>query len=183
MVLVIDEAQNLTAAVLEQVRLISNLETDTDKLIQIILAGQPELARLLQKTELRQINQRIALRYHLRPLGRQETKAYIEHRIAIAGREGRVSFTPAAIVWLYRYSRGTPRLINILCDRALLIGYTENRRKISARIVTLAFKDVMLKPITSVSPPCLVECRPHCSGHGGQPVGSPLRNQSIHRQG
>lgn len=151
-VLVIDEAQNLAPDVLEQIRLISNLETETDKLIQIVLAGQPELGRLLELPELRQINQRIALRYHLRPLTREDTKAYLEHRIGIAGGRGKVFFTTAAIWWLYRYSRGTPRLINILCDRALLIGYTEDRRKISGRMLTWAFKDVMLKPALRISP-------------------------------
>jgi general secretion pathway protein A len=145
-VLVIDEAQNLTPDVLEQVRLISNLETETDKLIQIVLAGQPELARLLERPELRQINQRIALRYRLRPLDREETRGYIEHRLAVAGGRDKVTFTASARWWLHRLSRGTPRLINMLCDRALLIGYTENKRKITGRIVTWAYKDIMLKP-------------------------------------
>jgi general secretion pathway protein A len=144
-VLVIDEAQNLAPDVLEQIRMISNLETETDKLIQIILAGQPELGHLLAKPELRQINQRIALRYHLRPLNRNDAAAYIQHRLDIAGGQGKVSFTPSAINWIYRYSRGTPRLINMLCDRALLIGYTENRKSISGRIAASAFRDIMLK--------------------------------------
>jgi general secretion pathway protein A len=151
-VLIIDEAQNLAPDVLEQIRLISNLETDTAKLIQIILAGQPELGRLLEKPELRQINQRIALRYNLHPLDREDFKAYIDHRLTMAGGRGKVSITRAALGWLYRYSRGTPRLINILCDRALLIGYTEDRRKITARTFALAFRDVMLKPALRFSP-------------------------------
>lgn len=146
-VLVIDEAQNLAPDVLEQIRLISNLETETDKLIQIVLAGQPELARLLERPELRQINQRIALRYRLRPLDREDSRAYIEHRLAVAGGRDKVSFSAAARWWLYRLSRGTPRLINMLCDRALLIGYTEEKRKISGRIVSWAYKDIMLKPV------------------------------------
>jgi len=145
-VLIIDEAQNLSPELLEQVRLISNLETDTDKLIQIVLAGQPELGRLLERPELRQINQRIALRYHLHPLDREDSAAYIDHRLALAGGSDRASFSGWALRWLYHYSRGTPRLINILCDRALLVAYTEDRRKITARTVALAFRDVMLKP-------------------------------------
>lgn len=145
-VLIIDEAQNLAPDVLEQIRLISNLETDSTKLIQIVLAGQPELARLLEKPELRQINQRIALRYALHPLDREDFTAYIDHRLAMAGGRGKVAFTAAALRWLYRCSRGTPRLINILCDRALLIGYTEDRRRITGRTMALAFRDVMLKP-------------------------------------
>jgi general secretion pathway protein A len=145
-VLIIDESQNLPPALLEQVRLISNLETDTDKLIQIVLAGQPELGRILEKPELRQINQRIALRYNLHSLDQEDSRAYIKHRITTAGGGDKVSFAPGALGWLYRYSRGTPRLINILCDRALLIAYTEDRRKITCRTVALAFRDVMLKP-------------------------------------
>lgn len=151
-ILVIDEAQNLAPDVLEQIRLISNLETDTAKLIQIILAGQPELGRLLEKPELRQINQRIALRYALHPLDREDCKAYIEHRLSMAEGRGKVSFTPAALGWLYRCSRGTPRLINILCDRALLISFTEDRREITGRTVSLAFRDVMLKPASRFPP-------------------------------
>lgn len=145
-VLVIDEAQNLAPDVLEQIRLISNLETDTAKLIQIILAGQPELARLLEKPELRQINQRIALRYDIHPLDRHDFAAYIEHRLTMAGGHDKVSFTRSALNRLYRYSRGTPRLINILSDRALLVAYTKGERKITARTMALAFRDVMLTP-------------------------------------
>ncbi len=155
-VLVIDEAQNLAPDVLEQIRLISNLETEADKLIQIVLAGQPELGRLLAKPELRQINQRIALRYHLKPLDREDSRVYIEHRLEIAGGRGKVQFTASACRWIYRYSRGTPRLINQLCDRALLIGYTENSRKITGRFATLAFRDIMLKPARPFRPLLLV---------------------------
>jgi general secretion pathway protein A len=145
-VLVIDEAQNLAPDLLEHIRLISNLETDTDKLIQIVLAGQPELGHLLEKPALRQINQRIALRYHLLPLDMEDSRAYIAHRLVMAGGRDRVYFSTGALGWLYLYSSGTPRLINILCDRALLIAYTEDRRRITSRTLALAFRDVMLKP-------------------------------------
>jgi general secretion pathway protein A len=151
-VLIIDEAQNLPPALLEQVRLISNLETNTDKLIQIVLAGQPELGQILEKPELRQINQRIAFRYNLQPMDKEDTRGYIKHRVATAGGADKVTFAPLAIGWLYRYSRGTPRLINILCDRSLLIAYTEDKRKITARTVALAFRDVMLKSSLFFSP-------------------------------
>jgi general secretion pathway protein A len=151
-VLVIDEAQNLAPDVLEQIRLISNLETETDKLIQIVLAGQPELGRLLAKPELRQLNQRIALRYHLKPLDREDSREYIDHRLEIAGGRDKVFFTAAAYRLIYRCSRGTPRLINMLCDRALLIGYTENSRKVTGRFATLAFRDIMLKPARPFRP-------------------------------
>ncbi len=139
-VLVIDEAQNLGADVLEQIRLISNLETDSDKLIQIILAGQPELLDLLRKRNLRQLNQRITVRYHLTPLDLQDTEAYINHRIDVA--EGRVVFSRRAIAKIFRYSGGLPRLINAACDRALLAGYTQEAREITGRIAAVAIGDL-----------------------------------------
>ena len=137
-VLVIDESQNLDPAVLEQIRLISNLETESDKLIQIVLAGQPELGALLARPELRQLNQRIAVRYRLKPMDMHETHAYIRHRMEVAGETGGVSFSQFAIRCIFLYTRGVPRMINILCDRALLIAYGEEQRRITARIVTTA---------------------------------------------
>ena len=131
-VLVIDEAQNLKPDVLEQIRLISNLETENDKLIQIILAGQPELGKLLKKTELRQLNQRIAVRYTLKPMNRDETGSYIRHRIEMAGDDREVSFSDRAIALIHLYSRGTPRMINILCDRALLNAYSHEQHHVAA---------------------------------------------------
>ncbi|MDD2364992.1 MAG: AAA family ATPase [Desulfuromonadaceae bacterium] len=145
-VLVIDESQNLQPAVLEQIRLISNLETDNDKLIQIILAGQPELSELLSRPELRQLNQRIAVRYRLKSMTMLETRAYIRHRMIIAGETGGVSFSMFAIRWLYLYTRGVPRMINILCDRALLIGYGDERRRITAGVVTKAIRELLNVP-------------------------------------
>jgi general secretion pathway protein A len=141
-VLVIDEAQNLEPQVLEQVRLISNLETKTDKLIQIVLAGQPELGRLLNSSALRQVAQRITVSYHLTPMDREDTKAYVEHRLEIAGDWRSASFTPQALKKVFRYSGGVPRLINILCDRALLFGYVEESREISARMVTASIAEI-----------------------------------------
>lgn len=141
-VLVIDEAQNLEPWVLEQIRLISNLETETDKLIQIVLAGQPELTRVLEQPQLRQLNQRVTVRYHLRPMDFDDTIAYIGHRLAIAGSRGAVLFTPSALKRIFRYSGGLPRLINILCDRVLLIGYTEERREITEKLVNSAITEI-----------------------------------------
>jgi general secretion pathway protein A len=141
-VLVIDEAQNLEPHVLEQVRLISNLETKTDKLIQIVLAGQPELGRLLNSSALRQVAQRITVSYHLTPMDREDTKAYIEHRLEIAGDWRAASFTPQALKKVFRYSGGVPRLINILCDRTLLFGYVEESHEISARMVNAAIAEI-----------------------------------------
>jgi general secretion pathway protein A len=145
-VLVIDEAQNLDPATLEQIRLISNLETEDDKLIQIILAGQPELEQLLSKPELRQINQRIAVRYRLSPISMDETRAYIRHRMEVAGESGGVSFSRYAIKYIYLYTRGVPRMINILCDRSLLIAYGDERRHISAGIVSRAIREILNLP-------------------------------------
>lgn len=142
--LVIDESQNLDADVLEQIRLISNLETDTQKLIQIILSGQPEFSEILRRKELRQLAQRITVSYHLRPMDNQDVRSYIQHRLIVAGFWGKSLFTSSAMRLIYRYSGGTPRLINILCDRALLVGYTEEAREIGARTVTKAHKELRL---------------------------------------
>jgi len=141
-ILLIDEAQNLTEDVLEQLRLLSNLETTTNKLIQIILVGQPELGDMLDSNELRQLSQRITLRCHLRPLTLKETKAYIRHRIRIASHKPGANFTGEAFRMVYQYSSGIPRLINILCDRALLTGFTLNRQKISGKIIRSSIKEL-----------------------------------------
>jgi len=121
-ILVVDEAQNLTPAVLEQVRLLTNLETAKQKLLQIILIGQPELRDLLARNDLRQLAQRITGRYHLEPLTSEETAHYIEHRLKVAGALGEV-FDGSAKKETFRLSQGVPRLINVICDRALLGAY------------------------------------------------------------
>lgn len=141
-VLVIDEAQNLTPSVLEQVRLLSNLETETQKLLQIVLIGQPELMQALALDELRQLNQRITARYHLQALDRNETAQYITYRLRVAGAKRRTFFTPGAVKLIYRYSRGTPRVVNALCDRALLLGYTRESREITPAIVRTAAREI-----------------------------------------
>lgn len=141
-VLVIDEAQNLSPPILEQLRLISNLETENDKLIQIVLAGQPELSAILALPELRQLNQRIAVRYRLRPMSMDESHTYIRHRMVVAGETGGVTFSPFALKCIHLYSRGLPRLINNICDRALLIGYGDERRRITAGNITRAIREI-----------------------------------------
>lgn len=142
-VLVIDEAQNLTAPVLEQIRLLSNLETETDKLIQIVLVGQPELGALLSQPNLRQLSQRIAVRYHLRPMDRQDTVAYIQHRLRVAGAEHPAQLVESSAARaIFRASGGLPRLINVLCDRALLAAYSADRRTVDARAVRLAVAEL-----------------------------------------
>lgn len=139
-VLVIDEAQNLDRPVLEQVRLLSNLETSSEKLVQIILAGQPELLQMLARKEFRQLNQRITVRYHLQPLDFPATVDYINHRLDIA--KGRVVFSRGAARAVFRFSRGYPRLINASCDRALLAGYTKNELVITKRTAMAGISDL-----------------------------------------
>jgi general secretion pathway protein A len=140
-IVIVDEAQNLSPDVLEQVRLLTNLETPTQKLLQIILIGQPELRELLDRTELRQLAQRITGRYHLEPLSREETQGYVRHRLRVAGATGEV-FTPSALAEVHRLSGGIPRVINVTCDRALLGAYTRETRKITAALVRSAAGEV-----------------------------------------
>ncbi len=141
-VLLIDEAQNLSYGVLEQIRMLSNLETEQEKLLQIILIGQPELNSTLLQPALRQLNERITVRYNLSPLSPPEVRAYIDHRLKVAHGPGPLSFTGSAINLIYSFSEGIPRRINALCDRALLIAYTKNVSKISRKIVKLAVADI-----------------------------------------
>jgi general secretion pathway protein A len=150
-VLIIDEAQNLSADVLEQVRLLTNLETSSHKLLQIILVGQPELNRLLKRNNLRQLAQRITARYHLLPLSAKDTQAYINHRLAISGAKNPL-FTDAAMRLVYRYSKGVPRLINIICDRALLGGYVKNAERIDTHTVRKGVQEVRGENIKRYSP-------------------------------
>jgi general secretion pathway protein A len=154
-VLVIDEAQNLSADVLEQIRLLTNLETATRKLLQIILIGQPELRTLLRREDMRQLAQRVTARYCLEPVTREETAAYIRHRLHICG-AGRPIFNKAAVDLIYDLSGGIPRLINVLCDRALLGAYTEDKLEIDKRIVRQAAREVLAdelpQPKNRISP-------------------------------
>ena len=145
-VVIVDEAQNLSPDVLEQVRLLTNLETPTQKLLQIILIGQPELRDLLKRVELRQLAQRITGRYHLAPLASAETAGYVRHRLGVAGSTADL-FTPGALGEVHRLSRGIPRVINVLCDRALLGAYTHNEHRVSAPLVRQAAGEVYGRPV------------------------------------
>jgi general secretion pathway protein A len=140
-IVIVDEAQNLSAEVLEQVRLLTNLETPTHKLLQIILIGQPELRELLDRTELRQVAQRITGRYHLKPLSHEETKGYIRHRLRVAGASGEI-FTDGALSEVHRLSSGIPRVINVTCDRALLGAYTRETRRVTGALARRAAGEV-----------------------------------------
>jgi general secretion pathway protein A len=129
-VLIIDEAQDLTPNLLEQVRLLSHLETDERKLLQIVLMGQPELRDRLNDYSLRQLRQRITVRYHLNALRRNEIGPYVQHRLQVSGANGAPYFTGGALWLIYNYSKGIPRLINAICDKCLLAGYVGHRKKI-----------------------------------------------------
>lgn len=141
-VLIIDEAQNLKPPVLEQIRLLSNLETEKEKLFQIVLVGQPELHKRLDSPQLRQLRQRIAVRYHILPLEKDETEDYITHRLAVAGSVGDIIFEDRAINLIYGYSNGVPRLINLVCDKALLLGFVLETKKINVDIVMKSIKEI-----------------------------------------
>jgi len=144
-VLIIDEAQQLAPEVLEQVRLLTNLETDKEKLLRIMLIGQPELSELLARQDLRQLAQRITARYHLTPLSADETTEYIAHRLQVAG-GARDLFTPAAVKLIHKQAGGIPRLVNILCDRALLGAYSQSLRQVTPALVAQAAAEVMGAP-------------------------------------
>ena len=141
-VLILDEAQDLAPDVLEQIRLLTNLETTTEKLLQIILIGQPELIRILERDDLRQLSQRVTARYHLRPFAEPDTRAYIAHRLAVAGAKEKI-VSDAATRAVHRASRGIPRLINAICDRALLGAFSQDRRRVTAPTVRRAAGEVL----------------------------------------
>ncbi len=143
--LIIDEAQNLPRQVLEQIRILSNLETNKEKLLQIVLVGQLNLKDLLRSPELRQLDQRVSIRYELKPLTREETAAYIAHRLTIAGGTA-VSFAPKALDLVHTSTGGIPRLINLVCDRALLGGYSARTNRITPEIVASAASGLDLTP-------------------------------------
>ena len=144
-VIIIDEAQNLTCRQLEQVRLLSNLETDKEKLLQIVLVGQPELRKKLELFELRQLKQRVMVDYHIEPLEEDELDDYIYHRLDTAclnPRDKRIEFDPDAFRDIYSFSQGVPRLINLLCDRALLLSFIKEKSRVARDIISECVKDI-----------------------------------------
>lgn len=141
-VLIIDEAQNLTPKALEQVRLLSNLETEKDKLLQIVLVGQPQLNYKLSLFELRQLKQRIMVRYHITALDKEEVASYINHRLNVAGSQDRIKFTNDAVGVISDFSCGIPRLINIICDRALLAGFVMETHTIDSLIINKCLEEL-----------------------------------------
>jgi general secretion pathway protein A len=149
-VLLIDEAQNLSQPVLEQIRMLSNLETEKEKLIQIVLVGQSELKEFLASPSLRQLDERIMVRYDLKPIDSRDMQGYVEHRLVVAGGRGDLRFTSGAFKKIYTYSQGNPRRINAVCDRALLIAYTKEKYTIPKEIIDEAIKalhgDITIDP-------------------------------------
>ena len=141
-VVILDEAQQMSVEALEQIRLLSTLETATRKLLQIVLVGQPELEEKLARRELRQLDQRIGIRCHLKPLSRKDTLRYIEHRLRIAGLPGALPFTRPAMARIFKYSRGIPRVINLVCDRALMAAFSERAREVAPAIARRAIRNL-----------------------------------------
>jgi general secretion pathway protein A len=141
-VVILDEAQQMSVEALEQIRILSTLETATKKLLQIVLSGQPELEEKLKARELRQLDQRIAIRCYLQPLSRKETVRYVDHRLRVAGLAGALPFAPSALGQVYRYSRGVPRLINLVCDRALTAAFSVKAREVTPALVKTAIRNL-----------------------------------------
>jgi general secretion pathway protein A len=151
-VLIVDEAQNLTYPVLEEIRMLTNLETSTEKLLQIVLSGQPELEEKLKLPQLRQLRQRIMLRCKTGPLSREQTHDYIAERLRIAGASGELIFSPKAVETVHLYSLGIPRVINLLCEHSLINAYVEQERPISARIVEEVAHEFQLDEVEPTAP-------------------------------
>ena len=136
--LILDEAQNLPLQTLEQIRILSNLETEKEKLLQIVLVGQSNLKDLLRRPELRQLDQRVSIRYDLKPLTKDETAAYVQHRLSVAGGGAAVTFVPKALARVTAYTHGIPRLINLLCDRSLLTAYSQHSTRVVPKMIESA---------------------------------------------
>jgi general secretion pathway protein A len=151
-VLIVDEAQNLSYPVLEEIRLLTNLETSTDKLLQIVLSGQPELEEKLKQPQLRQLRQRIMLRCVTSPLTKEQTGEYIAERLRIAGASGNLIFSPKAVETIHLYSLGVPRVVNLLCEHSLINAYAEQQRPIEAKIVEDVAREFQLDQIEPLSP-------------------------------
>src|SRR5467141_611887 len=151
-VLIIDEAQNLTHPVLEEIRLLTNLETSTDKLLQIVLSGQPELEEKLKLPQLRQLRQRIMLRCKTTPLTKEQTHDYIAQRLRIAGASGELIFSPKAVETIHLYSLGIPRVVNLLCEHSLINAYVEQQRPILPKIVEDVAHEFQLHEVGPTAP-------------------------------
>jgi general secretion pathway protein A len=165
-VLILDEAQNLPLQVLEQLRILSNLETDKQKLLQMILVGQQNLKPLLRSPELKQLDQRVSIRYELKPLTQDETAAYIHHRLYVAGGGSSVSFMPKAAQAVFEHSGGIPRLINLICDRSLLGAFSTKVNRVSRDLVIRAIESLDIRPVEKPRLSWLRRRRPLAAGAG-----------------
>jgi len=141
-ILIIDEAQNLKNSILEEIRMLSNLETEKSKLFQIILVGQPELKNKLRSPSLRQLRQRIGVRFHITPLEKDEVPQYINHRLSVAGSKGDITFAPEAVESVCAYSGGIPRVINMVCDKAMLLAYVMETKAISQSLIQRSISEI-----------------------------------------
>lgn len=146
LVLIVDDAHNLSPKVLEEIRMLSGLETQKEKLLHIILVGQPQLNELLESAEMEQLLQRVRLRYHIKPLSEEETRAYIKHRLTIAGAADTDIFAPDTVTTIYEYTAGLPRLINTLCDTCLVCAYADQAPKITKTVLTGAIEELQWVP-------------------------------------
>jgi general secretion pathway protein A len=155
-VLIIDEAQNLSSQLLEEIRLLTNLETATEKLLQIVLSGQPELELKLKQPELRQLRQRITLRCKTLPLTLPEARGYINRRLSIAGADSQPVFTPEAVEAVHKYSRGIPRVINLLCEHALINAFADQQRPVPADTIEAVAREFELDEIEPAAPPAVL---------------------------
>jgi type II secretory pathway predicted ATPase ExeA len=158
-VLIIDEAQNLSFPVLEEIRLLTNLETSTEKLLQIVLSGQPELEEKLKLPELRQLRQRITLRCRTAPLSQEETHEYIAGRLRIAGANGTPIFSPMAVNSIHAFAQGIPRVVNLLCEHALISGYVNHQRPIEPPVIEEVAREFQLDQIRPTAPPNISSTR------------------------
>jgi general secretion pathway protein A len=169
-VLVVDEAQNLSPQMLEEIRLLTNLETSTEKLLQIVLAGQPELEQKLNQPDLRQLRQRITLRAKTRQLTLEETQGYIEERMRIAGAGNPDIFSPEAVAMVHRYARGIPRVTNLLCEHALVSSFADGKNPVPAEIVEEVARDFdlhIVDPLAKAPPPAPALALPSAAGSNG----------------
>ncbi|HUT35620.1 MAG TPA: AAA family ATPase [Planctomycetota bacterium] len=176
-VVIIDEAQNLPLEVLEELRMLSNFETEKAKLLQIVLVGQPELRDLLRRPELEQLRQRITVRFHLYPLNEEETRSYIRHRLKVAGSNGSVRFTAAASRLVHRYSGGLPRLINVACDATLLAGFVDERRVFNDHFVREALRELADDRAATLEEPPRASSAPAPVGPASAP--RPARGRAL----
>jgi general secretion pathway protein A len=152
-VLVVDEAQNLSPQVMEEIRLLTNLETSTEKLLQIVLAGQPELEVKLSQPQLRQLRQRITLRSKTHPLNRTETVAYVAERLKVAGSDGHEIFSPEALEAVFRYSKGIPRVVNLLCEHALISAFVDQKPRVEPEVIDEVAREFDLHRPEAEPPP------------------------------